>query len=326
MSGIALLAGAVAIAATLYVVVAIVVAHLFTTPRRMQTAEHEGLAYERIEFNARGESLQLVASYRRTEGATGAVILAHGRDSCRGDELRGTTRALVLELVARGLSVILIDLRGHGESAHARLTFGRREQFDILGAVDVLLRRGYRPGSIGILGASMGGASAIAAAVDEHAIGALVTDSAFASLHEVLATQFTRLTRLPTCVLGGALLAARVLTGENLLGVAPRVNMERMRGRPTLVIHAADDPFVPSQHARDLALASRGTIWITPGHRHLSSFAETGTSYLERVGDFFAQHLHVTPENSATAFLPRPVVMSTSAQPVAHLKRSHTNV
>lgn len=293
MSGMAIVAGTAGLLALMYVVAAVVVAHLFTTPRRVQSAEHHGAEYERVQFCARGESLQLIASYRRTPGATGAVILAHGRDSCRGEELRCTTRLLVLELASLGLSVIMVDLRGHGESERARLTFGRRERCDILGAVDFLLDRGYQPGCIGVLGASMGGVSAIAAAVEEQAIGALITDSAFASLREVLAAQFTRLTRLPSFVLSGALLAARVLTGEDLLRHAPAHNMRRLRGRPTLVIHAEQDPFVPVQHARDLALAGECDAWITSGSRHLASFGATGPEYLALVGFFFARHLTV---------------------------------
>lgn len=283
----------------LYTVIAVVVAHLFTTPRRVQPHAHGGSPCERVQFRARGESLQLIASYRRAPGALAVVLLVHGRDACRGEELRGTTESLVLELITRGLSVMMVDLRGHGDSDHARLTFGRRERRDILGAVDFLRGRGYASGRIGVLGASMGGASAIAAAAEEPAIGALITDSAFASLHEVLAAQFTRLTRLPLFVLAGALVAARALTGEDLLHDAPHENMRRLRGRPTLVIHAEHDPFVPVHHAHVLAQAGESAIWITDGHKHLSSFGVAGADYLERVGVFFAQHL-----NSARGRIP----------------------
>lgn len=284
-------ASAGALLALLYIVAAVVVAHQFTTPRRVQPLAHIGTNYERVQFCARGESLRLIASYQRVQDSTGVVILVHGRDSCRGDELRGTTEALVQDLSARGLSVMMMDLRGHGESDHGRLTFGRRERRDILGAVDFLLLRGYEPGRIGVLGASMGGVSAIAAAAEELAIGALITDSAYSSLHEVLAAQFTRLTKLPQFVLAGALLASRALTGENLLLHTPGQNMRRLRGRPTLVIHAEHDPFVPVHHARILAQAGEGDVWITTGTGHLSSYMATGPEYVELVGTFFAQHL-----------------------------------
>lgn len=299
MSSLVLLAGVGVCLVVLYTALAVAVAHLFTTPRRVLPVAHRGAPCERVQFCARGESLRLTASYLRAPDALAVVLLVHGRDACRGDELRGTTELLVLELIRCGLSVMMVDLRGHGESDHARLTFGRRERHDILGAVDFLLARGYTSGSIGVLGASMGGASAIAAAAEEPAIGALITDSAFASLDEVLATQFTRLTKLPLFVLNGALIAARVLTGVNLLQDAPRQNMRRLRGRPTLVIHAEHDPFVPVHHAHTLAEAGEGAMWITTGTKHLSSFDVAGADYRERVGAFFAQHLAVTHPSSA---------------------------
>jgi dipeptidyl aminopeptidase/acylaminoacyl peptidase len=52
----------------------------------------------------------------------------------------------------------MIDLRGHGGSSTARLTYGARESQDVLGAVDWLRARGH--GRIGVLGASMGAAPA----------------------------------------------------------------------------------------------------------------------------------------------------------------------
>lgn len=133
MSSLLIVASVGALLALLYTVIAVVVAHLFTTPRRVRSPAHHGTAYERVQFCARGESLQLIASYRCVRDATGVVILVHGRDACRGDELRGTTESLVESLALRGLSVLMLDLRGHGESDHARLTFGRRERHDILG-------------------------------------------------------------------------------------------------------------------------------------------------------------------------------------------------
>ena len=89
MSGMALVASAVLSVTVLYLVLAVVVAHRFTTPKRVLSPEHVGALYERVQFCARDEALQLAASYRRTTGATGAVILVHGRDASRGDELRG---------------------------------------------------------------------------------------------------------------------------------------------------------------------------------------------------------------------------------------------
>ncbi|MCC7053231.1 MAG: alpha/beta hydrolase [Gemmatimonadaceae bacterium] len=294
MSGSLLLAvtfGAATLVAACGVALVVYVAHRFTTPKRVSVPSLSHVSAERVEFPARHDRLRLAAWYCPAPQANGVVILVHGRDACRGVELRNSSDTIVERLTAAGLSVLLLDLRGHGDSAPSRLTFGRLEQRDVLGAVDYVLRRGYRRGAVGVLGASMGGASAIAAAVAEPAIGALVTDSAYADLGDLLRCQFTRLTRLPTALLGSALLAARMLTGVDLVHDAPVHLMVGMRGRPTLVIHAAGDPFVPVRHARELAIAGGTTLWVTESDRHLGSFASGVVEYADVVVHFLVRHL-----------------------------------
>lgn len=280
--------------AAAYLILLIVVAHLFTTPRRVPPPSPPVGTLDdvtRVQFFARNDTVQLTAWYLPAPSATSAVIFVHGRDGCRGDELRSDTFRLAQRIVSHGMSVVMLDLRGHGDSDRARLTFGRRERHDVLGAVDFLLARGYQPSRIGVLGASMGGASVIAAAAEEVAIGAMVTDSSFADLGDLLRVRFTKLTRLPTCCLSGALMVARMLTGEHLTRNSPQQNMRRMGGRPSLVIHASHDPFVPVEHAHALAHAGNAQLWITAGDRHLGSFRTVGVEYDNVVATFFVEHL-----------------------------------
>lgn len=291
MSSAMILAGMVGGVAGAYGAVALTVAHLFTRARRQQPQLPEGILAERVTFAARGERLELAAWYRRATDARGAVILVHGRHSCRGDELRGSSFDLVARLVSRGLSVVMLDLRGHGESEGRRLTFGRRERHDVLGAVDFLLARGYEAGRIGVLGASMGAVSAIGAAAEEHAIGALVSDSAFADFGQLMREQFTRLTRLPRIFLGGAMVAARAFTGESLLRHSVTRNMERLRGRAVMVIHAAHDRMIGVSHAHALAGAAGTSAWVTPARAHVGSFMAAREEYAHRVVEFFCDHL-----------------------------------
>lgn len=295
MTDIIVAGASTAIAASLaYPTMLFAVADRFTRPRRVPPrawpSELTADVY-RVEFFARGDAMPIAAWYRPARSAIAAVIMVHGRDACRGDAVRGGTFALAERIAADGMSVLMIDLRGHGESGDARLTFGHHERLDVLGAVDFLLSRGYEPKRIGVFGASMGGASGIAAAAEESAIGALVTDSAFADLEGLLRDQFRRLTRLPSWCLRGALLAARLLTGIELTTRAPRDLIRSLTQLPILIIHAADDPFVPVQHARWLAAAGQTDLWITSGSRHLASSDTEGARYAEVVASFFTNAL-----------------------------------
>src|SRR5207247_5020959 len=116
-------------------------------------------------------------------------------------------------IVEAGISVLRIDLRGHGSSSAARLSYGAAERHDVLGAVDWLLERGYDAGRIGVLGASMGASTALLACAEETAIGALVADSPFADFGTMIERQYRRLSGgLPAFLLPGALGCARLLT------------------------------------------------------------------------------------------------------------------
>lgn len=296
-----LIVGLIALIVAAIAVLAIV-AHRFTTPKRALSFSSRcaaPLSCTCVTLRARVDGVRLAAWYAPVPNAMGAVVLVHGRDAWKGDVLRGEMAPLLAAFHQRQLSVLLVDLRGHGGSDAARLTFGAHESRDVLAAIDFLTHRGFSLGSIGVLGASMGGAAAIAAAAVEPRLGALVTDSTYADLHKVLHMQFQRLTSLPPWLLGSALLAAHVLTGVSMLKSAPEILIAGRRGRATLIIHAADDPFVPVSHAHALALSAACPVWITAGHKHLSSYGLEGRVYLDTVTTFFSRHLEV-PITSAT--------------------------
>jgi alpha-beta hydrolase superfamily lysophospholipase len=281
-----------------YTAVATLAAHRLTRPRRrlpQSTPAQAGLAYESVALPARGEALIIAGWHIPAAGATRAVIIAHGIGGCRSREFTSDSIALMGRLVESGFTLLAIDLRGHGESEGARMTYGQRERRDVLGAVDWLLARGYAPGAIGVLGASMGGVAGIGAAREEPAIGALVVDSSCADFPAMMRAHFRAFTRLPSFFLPGTLLVARLLTGENLARLRPAGLLATIERLPTLVIHAAGDRLVPSDHARALARAGGGDLWITDSPRHLGSFRADPQAYTRRVTQFFQASLAAWP-------------------------------
>jgi uncharacterized protein len=289
------------IAGCVYVAICVTVAHKMTRAKRsdpyrqVHWQEH---CVDRIAFTPRPlpghgnqRSLQLAAWYLPVAKPVGAVILVHGKDCCRGEELNTDTYALVQSLRMRGFSTLLIDLRGHGESDGSRMTYGLRERHDVLGAIDWLVGRGYTAGKIGLFGASMGGACALAAAAQELAVGALVTDSAFADFDDMMHRKFRKLTGLPNLFLPGALLVGRLVLRENLRLNKPVRDAVQLIGRPVLVIHSDSDQFVPLDHAQAIAIASAAQLWVTKGPHHMASYRQDPTLYCGRVSAFFSSAL-----------------------------------
>ena len=273
-----------------------IVAHRFTRTRRRCPVlkDHDAPGVQCVRLRARDGRVSIDGWYLAAEQRMGAVVFVHGKDSCRGDELKASTLALARQMTASGLAVLMIDLRGHGTSSAARLTYGAREQHDVLGAVDWLRAQGHE--RIGVLGASMGAASSLLAAAGDPSIAALVADSAFTDFGLMIERQYRKLSRMPRCLLPGALALARVITGVRLETVRPLDAAVSLRGRPVLVIHSEGDHFIPVEDARALAAAASAELWITAGTRHLGSYASEPAAYAARVTGFFRRHLLIAQD------------------------------
>lgn len=287
-----------ALLAALYLAAGLVIANVLTVPRREPLVGDPratlGLSYEEARFSARGEAVELGGWFipAPTDSPPGpALILVHGKDGCRTCAFDQSAIALAGALQGRGFSVLMIDLRGHGGSGDGRFTFGLRERNDINGAVDWLLARGFAPGQIGLLGESMGAASAIGAAAAEPAIGALVADSSYAELLPVLEQEFPKTSGLPGFLLPGAVLMGRLVVGEDLASLRPVDEIRRLAPRPVLIVHAAGDPVIGVDHAHRLAAAAGVTPWIIPGDSHTDTFTHAPDAYAERVAAFFTRAL-----------------------------------
>jgi dipeptidyl aminopeptidase/acylaminoacyl peptidase len=272
------------------------VAQRFTSATRIAPGLCTGGAgASAVRFAARDGQAQIAAWYlpalqqAAADAPSRAVVFVHGKDACRGGELKGDSFALARQFNDAGLAVLMIDLRGHGQSSAARLTYGERERFDVLGAVDWLRQQGHA--RIGVLGASMGAASTLLAAADEPDICAVVADSAFCDFGQMIERQYRQLCRLPAFLLPGALAISRLLTGVRLQRVRPLDAAARLAGRPCLLIHSAGDRFIPASDARRLAAAAAAELWITDTPGHIGSYRAEPGAYSQRVLAFFSRHL-----------------------------------
>jgi pimeloyl-ACP methyl ester carboxylesterase len=271
-----------------YALVCSAIAHRFTTTHRKAPAATAGDTHT-VHFVSRDGSARIAAWYRRPTHCRAAVVFVHGKDMCRGDELKADAAVLADALGAAGIALLRIDLRGHGTSSAARLTYGHDERHDVLGAVDWLRAQGHR--RIGLLGASMGAASALLAAAEEPEVAALVADSGFADFATMVERQYAKLCRLPACFLPGAMAVSRLLTGVDLSRVSPLRAAAALRGRPVLVIHSEGDRFIPVADGRAIAEACGACLWTTDTSGHVGTYRAQPAQYTARVLAFFGQHL-----------------------------------
>jgi pimeloyl-ACP methyl ester carboxylesterase len=271
-------------------------AFLIGTPRRFfnprKSPARRGAACDDVSFSPRGGGPRLAAWSMPAPGAQRAIILTHGKDASRTAELFGRFTEFGGRLQARGFHVLMLDMRGHGQSEAGGHTFGARERLDVLGAWDWLRSQGFEAGAIGLLGVSMGAAASIGALALEPEIRAVVADCGYADLPALIGNRWRALTRLPLVfALPGWWLAQR-FAGGDLSEARPVRWMRKVDGRKVLVIHGDRDRVVPVQDAYALwAARPECDLWIVRGARHGGCYARDPEAYLDRVIAFFNSRL-----------------------------------
>jgi|SRR5579884_137474 len=217
------------------------------------------------------------------------VVLVHGY-SANQDEML----PVAAMLQAAGFGVFTYDARGCGRSGGS-VTFGALEQDDVIAVVDHLAERADVDSSkLGLLGFSMGAATAILAAARDPRIGAVVADSAWSDVRSWLRPSLRTFLlhpreRFSPPSLKLAELRARI----DLDTLRPVDVVARISPRPLLLVHgSADTVVLPQDSERLLAAAGEPKERIVAdGAAHTDTIAPGGASCGPDVCRFFEQAL-----------------------------------
>ena len=260
-------------------------------PDRVHLADdpgRHGMSYESIAFASPLDGAPLSGWYLRAPRPTGlAIVIVPGIDNNR--LVSGITLRLAPSLLAAGFDVLAFDLRGEGESGGEPITFGLREQWDVLGAVHEAQARGAR--RIGVLGFSLGAASTILAAARSADIGAVVANSAFADLRDTLTRELEQSDHLPGPAIAYVLALYRLMSGTDPAEVSPVQIIAKIAPRPVMLIQGGVDRTVPPVDSERLLSAAdgRSTVrWLVPSGGHAASYFVDPAGYANRVVAFFA--------------------------------------
>ena len=293
-----------ALAAVLYLGICGLILWLLATPSRKPNppGPDPNLRSEVLQFESAEDKIPLSGWLLPSSGDR-AIVLVHGVNS---DGWCGAHTDIARAYVEAGFHVLVFDLRGHGRSGGDRIGFGWFERRDVGAALDLLLGRGFRPGRIGIHGTSYGGAVALVSAAAMPELGAVVADSAFADIRDMMQGQIKR--RIPWFPFVSAFAPGITLMGQLLYRLdfdvmAPERAVPDIAPRPILFIHGSEDPVTPVAHAYRLKAASRNAqdeLWILEGLGHTQG-VRTGKMYkdsspmreafLEKVVAFFDKSL-----------------------------------
>jgi fermentation-respiration switch protein FrsA (DUF1100 family) len=250
-----------------------------------------GLTYEDVAFLSMDGDLRLRGWFLPGEAGYPAIIMVHGNGYNRDDPTIGTLD-MAAELVESGYNVLMFDLRGYGESDGSTVGGGYLEKRDLAGAVAYVKSRGFD--RIGVIGFSLGAVTALLAAAEDNDIAAVVSDSSYADLNDMMEPEFEKRTKAPLIFLRPILFMIKILYGVDFAAIRPVAVVSEINPRPILFIHGSDDTTIPVSHASRLfeaAQSPQDELWIVPEAGHTQAYKLHPAEYVQKVTDFFGAAL-----------------------------------
>jgi len=240
---------------------------------------------EDVTFPSR-DGTELRGWFLKSDSSADTLVLCHGWQMSRVE-----TWDLGHDLQQRGYNVFLFDFRACGQSAGRYTTVGQMEVGDLLGAIEHLeTRPEVRHGRLGVLGFSMGAAVALMGAAQCQRLQAVVADSSFASLDQVIDQARWGLRLVPQFLFKGvSIRVGQWVAGVKTSAIKPVEAVGRIAPRPVLFIHGLEDRLVsPYQSQHLYAAASRPKeLWLVEDTGHCMARFARPKEYLDRIDSFF---------------------------------------
>ena len=225
------------------------------------------------------------------ERPVGTIVLCHG--------YRGGKETLYrFADMFPSHNLLFFDFRGHGESDGDYVTIGDLESLDVEGAA-LFAKARYPHLPLVIAGVSMGASSTLKAlGRNPHLCDAIVLDSPYATLHEIMQSVYDSQAPMPRFPFFSlAFYGGRYLTGCDF-EVNPQEYIARLQV-PAMLIHSCDDDFISPDHAVRLYAAAHNApakvrFWLTPPAEHGYAHHTHFQAYKKMMAKFFNKFLGTT--------------------------------
>jgi len=222
----------------------------------------------------------------RAPARRGAILLLPG---VRANRLSMVHRAEFLRQA--GYSTLLIDFQGTGESPGEAVTFGWRERFDVLAAINYLKARSPDE-RVGVIGVSLGGAATLLATPPLE-LDAAVLEAVYPSIDRTVVNRLSmRVGPLAPLTVPLLLLQMRPRLGVGASELRPVDHIRRLRC-PVLIVAGTLDRHTTVDDTQVLfaAASERKELWLIPGAAHADYLEFAGEDYRPRILTFLKRAL-----------------------------------
>ena len=197
------------------------------------------------------------------------------------------------ELVVKGYNVLLYDSRAHGESEGSQITYGLKENQDILNVVTFAETKGFTPHHIGIIADSLGALSLLLASDHLQDVGALVVDSPPTHLVPVINHVIQVENNIPALFNPGIYFLMQTIYHVDVATINPIAHIKNIPNRKFLFLHAELDQTIPFSQSQELLQNSNpeSKLILFPQGSHVETYKSDPERYRDNVFSFLAQEL-----------------------------------
>ena len=237
------------------------------------------------------EGLKLHASYFPAENPKRFIVMCHGY---RGSRF-GSVAAAAKYLHENGNSLLFIDQRCNGESEGKYITYGAKEQYDVLEWIGRLMEENRDGLPVYLYGQSMGATTVLLAAGHSlpDQVRGIIADCGFHSMKQQLrdiASGWFHLHWIELFLMRVDLFC-RLLAGFAMKETDTTVALGKNK-RPVLFFHGEDDTYVWPENTQmnyRLCKANKELV-LVPGARHLCCYYTNPELYKEKLNEFFERY------------------------------------
>lgn len=264
------------------------IARISQTPKREKITTTPNHPYININIPSNGGTLKGWLINQST--ISPLIILVHGWGSSRNTMIRYIDR-----LYQEGYSLLLFDIRSHGESDGVKALTVKTFKDDVIEVIKFANSQlNMEKGNIGILGHSFGGFGSLLALKEDLPVKVIITDSSPVSFKTIMQAYFNKY-KLPKflipIVTRICFLRARIKIKEvkNDLDVL-KVLKNNLNKPPILMAHSKNDGFVPYHEMEKVTkkFPEIKKLYLNcKGHRK----SETDPAFWREIIPFLNQHL-----------------------------------
>jgi fermentation-respiration switch protein FrsA (DUF1100 family) len=267
-----------------YLIVCFLIANGFAMAKRVSILEKPNVTYQNVSFYSIPDNVTLKGWYFPTEGKD-ILIVMHGGKQNRSQPGIGLIN-LCITLNKKGYGILTFDRRQCGESESAKLIERACLDRDLAGAIRFIRIKVGSQCNIYVWGTSIGAVAALSCVAKVGGIKAIVVDSCFADISEMISRQLIR--TFPAFII---FKPGSMFMGRHFFGMVTNrlINNVEQISCPILFINGTEDLTVPKEDTYRLFTASRNPasqIWIVNGADHSKSYVTNPEVYTDKIASF----------------------------------------